>query len=92
MTKNSTSKLLNIFFNRRSIRRFSSKSVPEEIVQKIIETEVRVSKLGFGTFDFGVPSLHIGIEEGFYLILSNTNSTGNRNSFLPFIEISFLEE
>jgi nitroreductase len=37
MTKNSTSKLLNIFFNRRSIRKFSSKPVPEEIVQKIVE-------------------------------------------------------
>jgi aryl-alcohol dehydrogenase-like predicted oxidoreductase len=28
------------------------------------KTEVRVSKLGFGTFDFGVPTLHIGVKEG----------------------------
>jgi nitroreductase len=30
-----------MFFNRRSIRRFSSKPVPEEIVQKIVETGQR---------------------------------------------------
>jgi len=37
MRQNSTSKLLNIFSNRRSIRKFRSKSVPEETVQKIVE-------------------------------------------------------
>ncbi|MGQ9506265.1 MAG: nitroreductase family protein [Candidatus Bathycorpusculaceae bacterium] len=40
MMKDAT-KLLNIFFNRRSIRKFSSKSVPEEIVQKIVEAGQR---------------------------------------------------
>jgi nitroreductase len=41
MTKNATSELLNIFFNRRSIRKFSSKTVPEETVQKIVEVGQR---------------------------------------------------
>jgi nitroreductase len=41
MTKNVPSKFLNIFFNRRSIRKFSSKTVPEETVQKIVETGQR---------------------------------------------------
>ncbi|MEM3700599.1 MAG: nitroreductase family protein [Candidatus Bathyarchaeia archaeon] len=41
MTKNATSKLLNIFFNRRSIRKFSSKNVSEETVQKIVEAGQR---------------------------------------------------
>ncbi|MDH7478099.1 MAG: nitroreductase family protein [Candidatus Bathyarchaeota archaeon] len=41
MTKNVPSKLLNIFFNRRSIRKFSSKPVPEETVQRIVETGQR---------------------------------------------------
>jgi nitroreductase len=41
MMKNSTLKLLNMFFDRRSIRKFSSKLVPEENVQKIVETGQR---------------------------------------------------
>lgn len=41
MIKNSTSKLLNAFFNRRSIRKFSSKPIPEETVQKIVEAGQR---------------------------------------------------
>ncbi|MGQ9506264.1 MAG: aldo/keto reductase [Candidatus Bathycorpusculaceae bacterium] len=31
---------------------------------KLGKTELRISKIGFGTFDFGVPSLNIGVEEG----------------------------
>jgi aryl-alcohol dehydrogenase-like predicted oxidoreductase len=28
------------------------------------KTKMRISKIGFGTFDFGAPSLNIGVEEG----------------------------
>ncbi|MGQ9641815.1 MAG: nitroreductase family protein [Candidatus Bathycorpusculaceae bacterium] len=41
MIKNSTLKLLNMFFSRRSVRKFSSKLVPEETVQKIVEAGQR---------------------------------------------------
>ncbi|MEM3641484.1 MAG: nitroreductase family protein [Candidatus Bathyarchaeia archaeon] len=41
MTKNAESKLLNIFFNRRSIRKFSSKPISEETIHKIVETGQR---------------------------------------------------
>ncbi|MEM2105187.1 MAG: nitroreductase family protein [Candidatus Bathyarchaeia archaeon] len=41
MTKKLTPKLLEVIFNRRSIRKFSSKGVPEEHVQKIVEAGQR---------------------------------------------------
>ncbi|MGQ9641816.1 MAG: aldo/keto reductase [Candidatus Bathycorpusculaceae bacterium] len=31
---------------------------------KLGRTELKISKLGFGTFDFGVPSLNIGVKKG----------------------------
>jgi len=34
-------------------------------------TGLKVSKLGFGTFDFGVPSLNIGLEEGSRILIES---------------------
>ncbi|MGB9777894.1 MAG: aldo/keto reductase [Candidatus Bathyarchaeales archaeon] len=38
--------------------------MPSTPLVKLGRTGLKISKLGFGTFDFGVPTLNIGIAEG----------------------------